>query len=230
MLLCIIVGYLHFYLYLSLILLYFSFLQKINKKDILAVFDFDGTITYKDSFLLFVLYSVGFINLLWSTISKSQYFIIFCKNDFKSFLKEKFINYFFHNMSDDIFQFMIENFIENKLPKLINPKAFQCMMQHMEQGHRVIVISANIEDLVGKWCDKYGISEYSCTNLLKKDGNLTGRINGANCYGIEKVKRLISLVGTLDKFIIYAYGDSKGDSELLEIADHSFYKFFPKLK
>ena len=103
-------------------------------------------------------------------------------------------------------------------------------MRHEELGHRVIVISANIEDLVGKWCDEAGISEYSCTILSKKDGNLTGRISGANCYGKEKVKRLISLVGTLDKFIIYAYGDSKGDRELLEIADHPFYKFFPEQK
>lgn len=204
-------------------------MQNENTNKGLAVFDFDGTITHKDSFLPFVLYSVGSINFYFGLILLSPSILLyFIKIISNRSLKEKFINYFFLNLSDDNFQFKINSFIDNKLPKLINTKAFQCMMRHKELGHRVIVISANIEDLVGKWCDKVGITEYSCTNLSKEDGNLTGRINGANCYGNEKVKRLMSLVGPLDKFIIYAYGDSKGDSELLEIADHKYYRRFPK--
>lgn len=204
--------------------------QKENTKNILAVFDFDGTITYKDSFLPFILHVVGFYKFYFGLFSLSPIIILyFIKIVSKKTLKERFISYYFFGMSDIDFQSSTNSFINKKLTTLINPLAFQCMMRHKELEHRVIVISANIEDLVGKWCGKAGISEYSCTILSKRNGILTGRINGANCYGKEKVKRLTSLVGTLDKFLIYAYGDSKGDSELLEIADHPFYKFFPEL-
>ena len=200
-----------------------------NTNKILAVFDFDGTITYRDSFLPFILHSAGsvkfYLGLLLLFPSMLLYFI---KIISRRSLKEKFVNHFFFNVSDFEFQFQIKTFIDKKLATLINPRALQCMMRHMELGHKVIVISANIEDLIGKWCDNVGISEYSCTNLSRHDGYLTGRINGENCYGKEKVKRLISLVGPLDNFVIYAYGDSKGDSELLEIADHPFYKVFAK--
>ena len=203
--------------------------QNDNTNKILAVFDFDGTITYKDSFLPFILHVVGFKKFYIGLFSLSPRIILyFIKIVSRKSLKEMFISQFFLNMSDNDLQLFTKSFIDKKLPKLINPLALQCIMRHEELGHRVIVISANIEDLVGKWCDKVGISEYSCTSLSKKDGNLTGRINGKNCYGKEKVQRLISLVGPLVNFIIYAYGDSKGDKELLEISNQSFYKGFPK--
>jgi hypothetical protein len=49
---------------------------------------------------------------------------------------------------------------------------------------------------------------------------LTGRLLGKNCYGPEKVQRLKTLLGSLEDYVIYTYGDSKGDRELLAIAQY----------
>ena len=45
---------------------------------------------------------------------------------------------------------------------------------------------------------------------------------GKNCWGTEKVRRLQELVGSKEGYVLYAYGDTRGDRELLEYADHPF--------
>ncbi|MCZ6166669.1 hypothetical protein O6B35_01880 [Campylobacter ureolyticus] len=49
---------------------------------------------------------------------------------------------------------------------------------------------------------------------------------GKNCYAKEKVRR-IKETFDLSKFDkIIAYGDSRGDKEMIEFADEGYYKFF----
>ena len=58
------------------------------------------------------------------------------------------------------------------------------------------------------------------------DGKITGKLINGNCYGNEKVLRVMRLVNIEDYEEIYAYGDSRGDKELLSIAHKPFYKPF----
>ncbi|MGB7414865.1 MAG: haloacid dehalogenase-like hydrolase, partial [Thermosynechococcaceae cyanobacterium] len=71
-----------------------------------------------------------------------------------------------------------------------------------------------------------GIDHILGTRLVEHSGYLTGRIQGQNCYGPEKVKRLQGLLGNLEHFCIYAYGDSRGDQELLATATFPYYRKF----
>jgi phosphoserine phosphatase len=64
------------------------------------------------------------------------------------------------------------------------------------------------------------------TRLETNNGKLTGRIEGKNCRGIEKVRR-IKMQYKLDEYDeIYAYGDTKGDKPMLGLATIAFYKPF----
>ena len=51
------------------------------------------------------------------------------------------------------------------------------------------------------------------------DGKLTGRFLTKNCYGPEKVNRLLEIEPDRKNYFLYAYGDSRGDKEMLECAD-----------
>jgi phosphatidylglycerophosphatase C len=51
------------------------------------------------------------------------------------------------------------------------------------------------------------------------DGRLTGAIAGANVRGPEKARRLDEWLGGRGA-VVYAYGDSEGDDDLLARADH----------
>ncbi|MEW6528158.1 MAG: haloacid dehalogenase-like hydrolase [Spirochaetota bacterium] len=61
--------------------------------------------------------------------------------------------------------------------------------------------------------------------LEVKYGLLTGKFFGKNCYGPQKVKRIKEIYNLYDYQKIYAYGDSKGDKEMLAIADERIYRW-----
>jgi len=54
----------------------------------------------------------------------------------------------------------------------------------------------------------------------------TGLLEGADCTGAEKLRRLQALVGGLHDVELHVYGDSDGDRELLAAADHPHFRPF----
>jgi HAD superfamily phosphoserine phosphatase-like hydrolase len=96
---------------------------------------------------------------------------------------------------------------------------------HKAQGHKVVIVSASIACWLKPGCDRNGL-ELIATKLEIKEGIVTGKLLTRNCYGIEKVNRVKEKYRLDDYETIYAYGDSRGDKELLELANESFYKPF----
>jgi phosphoserine phosphatase len=64
------------------------------------------------------------------------------------------------------------------------------------------------------------------TQIEVIDGKLTGRFLSKNCYGQEKVNRILSLYPNRQDYHLTAYGDSRGDKEMLAFADESHFKPF----
>ena len=67
------------------------------------------------------------------------------------------------------------------------------------------------------------------TQIEVKDGVLTGRFLTRNCYGEEKVNRLNALYPNRQDYYLIAFGDSRGDKELLAFADESHYRIINHL-
>ena len=112
-----------------------------------------------------------------------------------------------------------------KIDKIVRAKAQSKIKWHKERNHKIIIISASIEDWILGWCKKKEI-ELIATKLEENNGFLTGKFLTKNCYGIEKVKRLKLKYNIEDYRYIYVYGDSNGDNELLEIATYKHYRYF----
>ncbi|MEJ1959737.1 MAG: HAD-IB family phosphatase [Nitrosomonadales bacterium] len=90
-----------------------------------------------------------------------------------------------------------------------------------------MIISASLELYVQPWGTSAGFDDVIATKLeMAGDGCTTGKLSGANCFGIEKIRRLEALLGTREGYTLYAYGDSRGDRELLSSADYAYYKKF----
>jgi len=121
-----------------------------------------------------------------------------------------------------------ERFAVHVLPSLLRHEAMQRLEWHKQHGHRCVVISASLELYLQPWAIKAGFDDVIATQLeTRDDGRVTGKLSGANCYGIEKVRRLETLLGERTGYSLYAYGDSRGDKELLSFADHPYYRKFP---
>ena len=68
--------------------------------------------------------------------------------------------------------------------------------------------------------------DFDGTLIESKDGRLSGRFLTKNCYGREKVNRLLQLFPERKDYWLTAYGDSRGDYELLDFANEGHYKPF----
>lgn len=95
---------------------------------------------------------------------------------------------------------------------------------HRDRGDRVVIVSASYEQYVEVVGEHLGVDAVLATRLDVVDGRCTGRLLGPNCRGPEKLDRLTRWLAeqslTLDDVTLWAYGDSSGDRELLAAADH----------
>ena len=135
------------------------------------------------------------------------------------------LSYFFKGMDEQEFLKVAEEYSLGHIDTILRPKAMEKISWHKEQGHTVAVVSASIECWLKPWCDRNDL-DLVATKIEIKDGLVTGRFLTKNCYGIEKANRVKESYNLSDYDYIYAYGDSRGDKELLELANESFYKPF----
>jgi HAD superfamily hydrolase (TIGR01490 family) len=112
-----------------------------------------------------------------------------------------------------------------ELKAQLRPEALQRLRWHQERGDRVLLCSASPRLLLQPLADWLGV-ELLCTELEQEQGQWRPRLASANCKGPEKVRRLAEHLGPLEGLTIEAYGDSKGDRELLQAAALPHYRSF----
>lgn len=192
----------------------------------LAVFDFDGTLTYKDSFLAFIRYYHGSAAFLAGMVRMLPWLLAFKLKLVPNWrAKEKVLEYFFGNTPESDLQRKGQEFARKLIPRMLRPKAEQALKDHLAAGDRVIIVSASATPWLQAWCEEMGV-ELLATELESLNGLITGRLNGKNCYGPEKVNRLCNYLNPREYDEVYAYGDSAGDRELLALATHPHYRYF----
>ena len=191
----------------------------------IAAFDFDGTFITKDSFILFFRKNRAIFNFYKVFIKHLPDLIAMKLNKrANDLVKEKVLTSFLNGFSKDEFEKLCNSF-SPEIEAHLNQEAFNKFKWHREQGHSVVIISASPENWIIPWANKLGIEVIS-TKLDVVNNKLTGKLASPNCYGQEKVNRLLNRFPNRGSYELYAYGDSSGDKELLELADHAFYKSF----
>lgn len=188
----------------------------------IAAFDFDGTLTKSDTLIPFLRFSFGTkktaLNLL-ALLPKLSLFVIGKLT--RQEAKELILTQFLKGIPSHQVEALGEKFAMGPLMKKVKPEGLARLHWHKKQGHTCILISANLsfylEYLIGFdhiIASKAAVDQNNC---------LTGKLIGKNCYGQEKVDRLTELLGPRSEYTLYAYGNSRGDAELLASADYPFY-------
>ena len=192
----------------------------------LVLFDFDGTITRDDSLLEFVAYVVGFKKFFRGILVLSPilaaYKLGLASNNFT---RRKLLGYFFAGMSADKFDKICKKYSTTHIEDILKQSAMDKIATYKAAGDKIVIVTASLEDWLRPWCAAQGL-ELLGTKIRRKGGIITGEIEGQNCYGAQKVARVRAAydVQAFDRVI--AYGDSRGDREMLEFADEAHYKAF----
>ena len=192
----------------------------------LALFDFDGTLTSKDSLSDFIQYAVGKPAYYFGLILLSPVLLVYLSGLIRNDVaKQKLMARYFKGWSFERYQQVANDYSRSEIEKIVRQQAIEKLNWHQQQGDRVIIVSASMEDWLKPWCDSKGV-ELLATRLMTENGIISGEFATPNCHGKEKVKRVRELLNLSDYDRIFAYGDSSGDTEMLAIADEGFYRKF----
>ena len=193
------------------------------KKKIYA-FDFDGTVTTSDSLIAIIRYISGSRKLfMW--IASHVHLLVLMKMGMYSnhTLKLRLFRHIFGGMSEQDLKEKATDFAKAYC-HIIRPEAKPIIKQALADGHTVCIISASPSIWVRPFfADCPGI-EFLCTELETANGVITGNFVGNNCYGQEKVNRLLSRHPDRKEYELIAFGDSRGDRELLAQADEKHFR------
>lgn len=198
-------------------------------KNRLVLFDFDGTLTTKDTLIEFIRFYHGdFRFLLGFALLSPVLVMLKLKLIHNQKAKEIVLRHFFSGVPVETFHRQCLRFSPH-IDSLLRPQA-KAMLQHYKNdpSTQMAVVSASPENWVSLWCDQVNIPCIA-TRLENDKGHITGKIIGKNCFGQEKAER-IRQEFDLSRFSeIIAYGDSAGDREMLALAHKKFYKPFRQL-
>lgn len=188
----------------------------------LALFDFDGTIVSNDSLMGFAKYCFGWPKVA-TAIVKSLITIIawMARVKSNSYAKERLFGHMFRGMSMKDFCAKGEEYA-SEIERHLNPAIMERLHSHVAHGDRVLIVTASIPQWILPWAHTKGIEAVIGTEAeINAAGNLTGHFSTPNCYGKEKTARIIAAYPDIDEWEVWAYGDSRGDREMLALADRS---------
>jgi len=193
----------------------------------IALFDFDGTITYMDTFKSLLLYRFGIVSFCLGILKNSKILAAYSGGFVSNHqAKERLFGTFYGRTAYCDFQWDCRRYSLEHIDRIIRPEARSKLDWHRKEGHRVVIVSASIYDWIMPWALGNGVHEVIATEPEVVDGMLTGRFATTNCYGPEKKKRFLEKYPERSSYTLYVYGDSRGDAELLALADVPFYRCF----
>lgn len=195
----------------------------------IAFFDFDGTITNRDIFWDYLFYrlktGLSPKKLIYSFPFFALYLIKVLNNE-KA--KQLIFSQLFKGESVEFFKSTVQKYYKTDFKIRLKKDALTQILWHKNSMHQVYIVSANFDLIVKQFAEEQSIGLIS-TQLDIEDNTITGKFASPNCYGIEKVNRIKKAIPNLKLFTkIYAYGDSKGDREMLALATDPYFCYFKK--
>lgn len=190
----------------------------------LVLFDFDGTLTERDSMFAFISFVNGQSSLLQSMIMLSPMLILTKLGLYDAEkAKKKLLARHFKGMTKEFLTQKAQRFCFTILPTIFSEDALAKLAFHRSKGHVVYVVSASLDLWVMPWLESQGIQGI-CTEIRWENDVFTGEFATPNCNGPEKARRIQAEIDLKQYERVFAYGDSKGDREMLALADKAFYR------
>ncbi|MBR4572612.1 MAG: haloacid dehalogenase-like hydrolase [Prevotella sp.] len=187
-----------------------------------ASFDFDGTLTTRDTLFEFIRFVKGTPRTLFGILLFAPLMVIAILGLYdRGRCKERLLSHFFRGMRYDDFKRLGECFAA-KYQEFMRPETNARLKEHLSHGDTIYIISASVREWVRPIGMSLGVADVLCTEMeIDERGLLTGRFSTPNCSGPEKVRRLLEREPDRSSYHLCAYGDSGGDREMLSFADHS---------
>jgi phosphatidylglycerophosphatase C len=193
---------------------------------VLIAFDFDGTLTVRDSFLAFLRWRSGPLGYGIGMVRLTPNLIRYLFHQDRERLKASAVGVFLKGVERSRLEEDARRFAEFIGPRLFRSDAVATWRRWRSKGARPVIVTASPDIVVAPFARSLGADTLIGTKLeFDERDRVTGAFVTPNCRGPEKVRRLRELFGE-DVHLAAAYGDTVGDREMLGLADERGYRVF----
>ena len=192
----------------------------------IVAFDFDGTLTIRDSFTEFLRWRAGRRGWALGLAKMTPAVASYARHRDRGRIKSASVKVFLKGASRTELEADAARFADAVWDRFMRPDALACWDDWGARGAHRVIVTASPEITVAPFAKRLGANHLLGTPLvLDADDRVTGRFASANCRAEEKVRRLTAVYGQ-DLRLAAAYGDTSGDTEMLAIADAPGFRVF----
>ena len=135
-------------------------------------------------------------------------------------VKEEFLRFIDGIKEQDLAK-LVRNFYDEKLKTILYKDAIKMMKKLKNEGYDIYLISASPEFYINEFYNIKEVDKIIGTKFNFSDGIFTRKMEGENCKGKEKVKRLMEEIEKdhieVDFKESYMFSDSLSDKPLLDL-------------
>jgi phosphatidylglycerophosphatase C len=191
----------------------------------IVAFDVDGTLTWTDSFTLFLRFIAGrkgfFVGLLRLMPTLLGYRLGILSRDRA---KNLVLSAFLKGLSAARYQECCDDYARVAYPIIARADAIMRLNRHLGEEAEVVLVSASLEGYLSIWSKALNVTHVLATKVEIEDAKLTGMMAGPNCRGEEKLARIKAHFG--DAPLVAAYGDTRGDDAMLAASQNPGLRVF----
>jgi phosphatidylglycerophosphatase C len=192
----------------------------------IVAFDFDGTLTCRDSFVAFLAWRSGAARFGAALLGMGPAVLAYGVSRDRGALKARLAGRCLGGLTRERISAEARRFRENQGRRLLRPDALACWRDWRARGAKLVIVTASPNLLVAPFAQELGADRLIGTRLaFDAEDRFTGELDGPNCRGPEKVARLRREFGA-DVRLAAAYGDTSGDREMLALADTAGLRVF----
>lgn len=177
-----------------------------------AVFDLDGTITYRDTLVPFLLHVLARRPLralrLWPLPWTLVRFALFRD---RGVLKESLIRYVLGGLDRRAVAAHVESFLDRLWVRGLRPGALEAIERHRRAGDRLVLLSASPNVYVPRIGERLRFDEVACTDVRWDGDVLHGYLETPNRHGPEKRRVVEALRAEWPGTPFAAYGNAASD-------------------
>ena len=187
----------------------------------IAIFDLDGTITYRDTLFPLVLRQLArrpwnLLRLLFVAPAALRYLF----DHDRGALKQSLLRSTLRGIARDELVAASTEFVRDTIERRCFRDALAAIRRHREAGHHLVLMSASVDFYVPEFGRQLGFDEVISTGVAWNGDRLDGTLTTPNRRGAEKVQCLRALVAARRDSEVFAYGNSASDLPHLAIARH----------
>jgi phosphatidylglycerophosphatase C len=191
-----------------------------------VAFDFDGTLTIRDSFSAFLKWRAGPLRWAIGALRLAPAALAYAFNRDRGQIKAAAVREFLKGATRQRLEADARAFAQQHSRSLLRPDALATWKRWRNEPVKLVIVTASPEFVVAPFARGLGADELIGTEFVFDDQDrITGDYVSPNCRGPEKVVRMKRAFGP-DFALKAAYGDTTGDREMIAMADHAGYRVF----